>query len=117
MRPPSAGILLTLLSGGVPLTETMFVSAKEFVTADEHPTGVKPLGHYHTENDPWGPIVYQDRSSKPKVRVLIHWYDGSVDEEVYNSPTEGKMRYQNLRALLDDGLTYNVKDVTMEVIG
>ena len=100
------------------MTEALFLSAKEFtVTADEHPTGVKPLGHYHTEYDPWGPIVYPDRSSRPKVRVLIHWYDGSVDEEVYNSPTEGKMRYQNLRALLDGGLTYNVKDVTMEVIG
>ena len=95
-------------------TESMFFSAKGFITADEHP-GVKPLGHYHT--DPWGPIVYPDRSSGPRVKVIIEWYDGTMDEELYNSPTEGKMRYQNLRALLDGNLTHNVRDIRMEMIG
>ena len=97
-------------------TESMFVSAREFIAIDEHP-GVKPLGYYHIETNPWGPIVYPDRSTRPRVRVLIHWYDGSVDEEIYNSPTEGRMRYQNLRALLDGNLTYNVRDIGMEAIG
>lgn len=81
------------------------------------PAFVSPLKpRYDVTADPLSPIIYEDRREKPVVRVKIIWFDGSVDEEMYHSVTEGRARYQNLRALMESNITCHVKDVRLEMI-
>ena len=59
--------------------------------------------------DLYGPIVYPDRRGFPVARILIHWYDGDVTEEEYDSPTQAKMRWDSLKFLHDGGFTFHVQ--------
>lgn len=58
--------------------------------------------------DVFGPIVYNDARPKTVARIEILWESGDVSVEEYRSPTEARIRWQNLKALHSAGLTIHV---------